>query len=236
MIRINLLPFRAARRKENVRQQISIFLLMIVVLAVAMYWYNNRLNGKILALNEQIDYTEREIIRYKKIAKEVEELKNKIALLREKLGVIEKLNQDRDAAYTLLETLTQVVVEKSLDQGKQEKRLWLTRMEAMEQRVRSAPRRGGKGKPKEQVEEKTEVNIRLSGIAIDNKTVADFMTRIEESGEFKDIRLVTIQQFKISPGRNREPINLKSFEISCARKPKVSGESEVESPIETSKK
>lgn len=239
MIRINLLPFRAARKKENVRQQVSIFLLLVVVLAVALAWYNTRLNRRIVSLEEQIDYTEREIIRYKKIAKEVEELKDKIALLRDKLRIIEQLDQDRDAAFTLLDTLTRVVVEKELNQGKPEKRLWFTRMEAMEERVRPPARTDARGRGRnanqnEAVAEKTEVNIRLFGVAIDNKTVADFMTRVEESGEFKDVRLVTIQQFKVKQGGGREEINLKSFEISCRRKQKEAAESESGSAVETS--
>ena len=37
MIRINLLPFRAARRKENIRRQVSVFLLMIIF-ALTVYF------------------------------------------------------------------------------------------------------------------------------------------------------------------------------------------------------
>jgi len=36
MIRINLLPFRAARKKENIRRQISVFVLSVVCLALLM--------------------------------------------------------------------------------------------------------------------------------------------------------------------------------------------------------
>ena len=34
MIRINLLPFRAARKKENVRRQVSVFLLSLVLVVI----------------------------------------------------------------------------------------------------------------------------------------------------------------------------------------------------------
>ncbi|MFW5810259.1 MAG: pilus assembly protein PilN, partial [Thermodesulfobacteriota bacterium] len=74
MIRINLLPYRTARKKENVRQQVTIFLLLIVLITFSLVWYNNKLNKKVEALNTQIEFTRKEVIRYNKIAKEVEEL------------------------------------------------------------------------------------------------------------------------------------------------------------------
>jgi type IV pilus assembly protein PilN len=36
MIRINLLPFRAARKKENIRRQLSIYVLSVVCLLLLM--------------------------------------------------------------------------------------------------------------------------------------------------------------------------------------------------------
>jgi len=78
MIRINLLPYRTARKKENVRQQVTIFLLLIVLITFSLVWYNNKLNKQIEALNTQIEFTRKEVIRYNKIAKEVDDLKNKL--------------------------------------------------------------------------------------------------------------------------------------------------------------
>ena len=40
MIRINLLPFRAARKKENIRRQVSIFLLSLAFLLIILFYYN----------------------------------------------------------------------------------------------------------------------------------------------------------------------------------------------------
>ena len=59
-------------------------------------------------------------------------------------------------------------------------------------------------------------SIKIQGIAIDNKTVADFMTRLEASKLYADVKLKTLKQTKI------KKLNLKSFHISCnkAKKPK----------------
>jgi type IV pilus assembly protein PilN len=53
------------------------------------------------------------------------------------------------------------------------------------------------------------VNIR--GIALDNKTVADFMTRLEGTGLFSTVKLSKIQK-KVMKGSS-----LKSFEIVCTK-------------------
>ena len=39
MIRINLFPFRAARIKENIRRQVTIYLLSTVFLILAMSYF-----------------------------------------------------------------------------------------------------------------------------------------------------------------------------------------------------
>ncbi len=223
MIRINLLPFRAARKKENVRQQISIFLLLILFIAIILVWYNSKLNEKILALSDQIQYTNSEIIRYKKIAKEVEELKKKRAVLKTKLQVIRDLDLNRTAAFQLLDTMTHMVVAK---------KMWFTKLEALDEKVRktrrkkksrSKKKKKKKGKKNKESGEKItkpkKVNIKIEGIALDNKTVAAFMTRLEESDIYTDVKLITLKQKLFKQGRNKEDIRLKSFVVSCRKLP-----------------
>ena len=50
MIRINLLPFRAARKKENIRRQISVFALSVVCLALLMGFVFLNLSRTVAAL------------------------------------------------------------------------------------------------------------------------------------------------------------------------------------------
>ena len=57
MIRINLLPYRAAQKKENIRRQISIFVLAVIMVVGILVYYNISLNNDIDALNTQIKNT-----------------------------------------------------------------------------------------------------------------------------------------------------------------------------------
>ena len=57
--------------------------------------------------------------------------------------------------------------------------------------------------------------VKINGVAMDNKTVADFMVRLEECGLFKGVDLKTLKKTKSKAG------NLKSFTITCAKRPLV---------------
>ncbi len=60
--------------------------------------------------------------------------------------------------------------------------------------------------------ESKDKTVEIDGIAFDNKTVADFMTRLQGSGLFSAVKLKTIKKTKIKDS------DLKSFQISCTRK------------------
>ena len=64
MIRINLLPFRAARKKENIRRQISLFLLLGVFLLLAMGYFYFDLNRQLGSLAEEKDQKQKELENY----------------------------------------------------------------------------------------------------------------------------------------------------------------------------
>ncbi len=213
MIRINLLPYRTARKKENVRQQVTIFLLLIVFIAFSLFWYNNRLNNKIDALNSRIEFTQKEVVRYNKIAKEVEELKNKLAVLKRKIQIIEQLDLNRGRSFRILEGMTEVVVEK---------KMWLTGLEAIEKEMKPPPKKTKKGKQKPETTEefkRPKVDMQIQGIALDNKTVADFMTRLEEDPLFTSVRLINLQQELLKQGNGKDNIHLKKFVVACTNGP-----------------
>ena len=181
MIRINLLPFRAARKKENVRRQVSIFLLSLILVAMAVVLFNFRLSSKITKLNTQIADAKVQVEKYNKINKEIDEIKKELEILNRKIMVIESLEANRKDAITLLDSMTKLVV---VD------RMWFTLLKTKES------------------------FIDLTGVALDNRTVADFMTRIQKSphfgGEHRDVILKSIKQEMIE-GKN---INLKNFNVN----------------------
>ena len=53
MIRINLLPFRAARKKENIKRQITVYGLVIVLLITVMAYYFLQLNSTLTNLKDK---------------------------------------------------------------------------------------------------------------------------------------------------------------------------------------
>jgi type IV pilus assembly protein PilN len=183
MIRINLLPFRAARKKENIRRQISIFLLSLAFLLIILFYYNFSLNSKIGNLDASIKTTKAALGKYEKINKEIAQIKKKLNNLKKKMAVMDTLEANRFVPVTLLDTMTQVIVPK---------RMWFTRLNT----------KGGK--------------VQISGVALDNTTVADFMIRLENSGLFNKVDLKTLKRAKKKKGVKA---NFKTFSIVCIQKP-----------------
>jgi type IV pilus assembly protein PilN len=181
MIRINLLPYRAARKKENIRIQVNVFVGSVVILIGIIFLYNSHLNGQIKRLNSDIESTKAQVEKYQQINKEITEIKQKLQILDRKINVIESLERDRKAPVQNLDSLYNLVVEK---------RMWYT-----------------------QIEEKANL-VKVSGIAIDNQTVADYMVKIEKSERFEKVRLSSIKQHKLQG----KEINLKLFDIAFEKK------------------
>jgi len=182
MIRINLLPYRAARKKENIRIQVNVFLGSVVFVILLVWWVNSILSGRIDRLNAQITDTRAQVAKYKKIIDEIAEIKKKLNLLEKKITVIKSLEADRRAPVQNLDSLYNLLVEK---------RMWY-----------------------DKIEEKN-ANFTIHGIALDNYTVADYMTRIEKSDRFQDVRLASVKQHEIK-GKN---LKLKQFEVQFQKKP-----------------
>jgi type IV pilus assembly protein PilN len=180
MIRINLLPFRSSRKKENIRRQVSIFLLSLILAVVGMFGINLFLNNQIEDFNARIKITQAELEKYEKINREIDEIKKKLDNLNKKLAIIRELEANRYEPVRLMDTLTQVTIEK---------RMWFTLLD-----VKSD-------------------TVGISGTAMDDKTVADFMLRLEGCGLFSAVSLKTLKQIEM------QKTNLKSFEISCQKKP-----------------
>lgn len=126
MIRINLLPFRAARTKENVRRQVSIFILLIILMLVGMGAYSIRLSIKEADIKIKVQNLKAELTKYTKKAKEVDEINRENERLQKKIDVISALELVRKEPIVLFTALTDVVVEE---------RMWLTNFDAKGQAI-----------------------------------------------------------------------------------------------------
>jgi type IV pilus assembly protein PilN len=196
MIRINLLPYRESRKKESILRQINIFLVVFFVVFVILLYYSIWLGNKIDDLNTNIKNTKTMLTQAETKAKKVDQIKNELEKLGHKTDVIKSIEMNRRAPVLLLENMTKMVAENSSNSTSDEsagndnkpvKRLWFTNFESSGEK------------------------INIKGIALDNKTIADFMSRLEESNLYKNVNLKTITQEKV------DKLNLKNFEIGCEK-------------------
>ena len=117
MIKINLLPVRAAKKKETLRQQQSLFLLSVVAVAavgLALYFF---LQLKIGSTKEEITKSETEIQELKAKIGKINELKKLKDEVKKKLNVLDMLRKGKVGPVHRLMTLSDSTPDK----------LWLTR-------------------------------------------------------------------------------------------------------------
>lgn len=110
MIRINLLPFRAARTKENVRRQVTIFLLLVLLIGVGMGGYSMSVSAKVAEYKQKVSDTRAELNKFKKKAKEVDAINRKNKVLQKKIDIIEELQVVRKAPVKVLGAMTELVI------------------------------------------------------------------------------------------------------------------------------
>jgi len=110
MIRINLLPFRTARKKENVRRQLSILLSSLFLAIILMFYINIRLSSQLKEVNYKVESTKTEIAKYDKINKEIAEIKGKLEVLKTKMNVINDLEANRYEPVRLMDAMTKLVI------------------------------------------------------------------------------------------------------------------------------
>jgi type IV pilus assembly protein PilN len=109
MIRINLLPIGRRPVEEKIRNEITVFFLLIFFsLSVMVYFHidHTRTIKQITAEKKTVDS---EIRRYQDRQKQLQELQEKHKMLEQKLGVIEELKRNRDLQVRVLDQLAIIV-------------------------------------------------------------------------------------------------------------------------------
>ena len=170
MIKINLFPFRAARIKENIRRQVTIFSLSVIflILLLGIFPYNPysyvSLDKKLKSLREEKDDKEKKLDSFKDITVKIKKLDITKAEIELKLKTIEDLEKGKTGPVKLLDDIAMSVPRD---------KLWLTTFKE------------DKG------------TLILEGTAMDNETVADFMDRLEGTESVKSVELVRTRQKNI---------------------------------------
>lgn len=178
MIKINLLPFRAARKQENIRRQVSIYFLSVVCLLTLMIYLFLSLGSELTKLTGEEKQLRSEMTSYAKVTREIARIKKRTKEIQDKFDVIKDLEKQGSGPVRLLEAIaTSVPID----------RLWLS----------AVVEKGG--------------DLTLKGSAMDNDTVALFMTNLEKNKQIKSVDLKTtkLQNFP------KYKLNAASFVLAC---------------------
>ena len=117
MIKINLLPVRASKKKETAKQQAIIFAAsLIAFLAIIAALYSTQL-VKIASAKTAIETSEKEVERLKSVVGEIDNIKLLQEEVKKKLDVLDRLRQEKTGPAIRLARLSEATPEK----------LWLTR-------------------------------------------------------------------------------------------------------------
>lgn len=178
MIKINLLPFRAARKKENIKRQISIYLGIVMVVLLASVYEFIALSSALGTIKGEKKDLQAELKTYEATIKKIDNLTKKINQIRAKLDVIKELEKGKTGPVRLLDELADAVPKE---------KLWL----------RSYKESKGK--------------LTLTGTAMDNETVALFMTNLERT---ESITSVDLKNAKLRRIKNYG-VDVSDFVLDC---------------------
>jgi type IV pilus assembly protein PilN len=178
MIRINLLPVKAAQKKEMLKGQLMIVILALIVTAGicgAAYTY---IAGEVEARQERIDQKKAEISQLMKKIGEVNQFKKRQEALRAKLDILDQLKAARVGPVYILDALYRALPDK----------LWLTRLQLGSNQAN------------------------ISGIGVNEETVALFMKNLEASDFFEGVELKVTKQIV------QDNIKFQQFDLTCKTK------------------
>ncbi len=109
MTRINLLPWRAERRKQRQKESMMMLALSAVAAVVLSFLIISYYNGQISGQQERNAYLKSEIALLDKQNEEIEELDRKKAKLLARKNVIEELQADRSQMVHLFDSLVRSI-------------------------------------------------------------------------------------------------------------------------------
>jgi len=112
MIKINLLPVRAAKKKETMRQQISVAVMSTVALIIVIGYFDFNIRKQISEVIAKTDAANEELKKTKAQIGEVSRFKEAKKALEDKLGVIETLKKGKAAPVKMLDEFSRVTPEK----------------------------------------------------------------------------------------------------------------------------
>ena len=118
MVRINLLPVKVSKKHEAGKQQLALFLVLLVAGLVGNYLWAGSRADDLKARQTKLARTREEISRLDRIIGEVKNVKAEQQALKEKLDILDKLKAGRTGPVRMLDELATITP----------KRLWIRSM------------------------------------------------------------------------------------------------------------
>ncbi len=112
MIRINLLPVRAAKKKESIRFQLTVAVLITAMVVTVSSAYYLKLKSDVSMLKEDIDTMEEELRKLKRKVGELTKIKEQKKLLQNKLDVVNKLEKARTGPVAMFIQISEAIPKK----------------------------------------------------------------------------------------------------------------------------
>lgn len=105
MIKINLLPYRAQRKKQIIQEQLIIGIIPVVLtlLVISLFWWS--IKSDIAKADQDIVATKKEIEKQKVTMKEIENYKKKKIKIKKKMDIINSLQKGKSGPVHILDEL-----------------------------------------------------------------------------------------------------------------------------------
>lgn len=187
MIKINLLPVRATKKKETAIQQLIIAGMTVVVVAVVILSLYMVKRMQVTATTEDISNANSKITELKSRIGKLEEIKTLKDQVKKKLDVLSQLRKNKSGPAQRLAVLSDITPEQ----------LWLTSYS------------------------ETGQDVKISGIALSEDLIAQFMKSLEASSDFMAVELGVSEQTEMAGTK------LKKFDIALKLEAPVQIASEV---------
>lgn len=111
MIRINLLPVKAAQKKEQLRNQLVVLLITLAVVVAGCFYVRYTVQNEIAGVKQEIEKNNAEINKLQKQIGEVKKFKQLQAELKSKLQVLKSLKEAKSGPVHLMDDLIDALPE-----------------------------------------------------------------------------------------------------------------------------
>ena len=178
MIRINLLPVRASRKRETALRQLAMAGLGLLLVVGGIAYIHVSLASDVEAARTRNKQLEDDIEHLKKVIGQVEEFEQKKQELQKKLDIIKTLKSNKTGPVHMLDEIAINLPEKC----------WLGSISEANRKVT------------------------LTGSALNNEVIADFISKLDQSNYFDDVYLVST---KLSKPKKNQTIKLMDFSLTA---------------------